>query len=162
MMIINVKNLSADAPQKFECSSLCSLPADYGVSSPFPVKVSGTLTKSSANTVLLEGKLVAELALACGRCLEAVKYELVTDFDAELSKEEGESTIDISPQVDEHIILNIPQKILCSEDCEGLCHSCGANLNTEECGCERDIDPRLSLLKNMILNEGGERDGNLS
>ena len=161
-MIIDVKTLSVNAPQKFECSSMCSLPEDYGVVSPFKVKVYGELAKSEVNTIIIEGELAAELELTCGRCLDAVKHELLTDFDAEVSKDEGESTVDISAQVDENIILNIPQKVLCSEDCEGLCHSCGANLNSEECNCESDIDPRFSLLKDMFNNEGGERDGNLS
>lgn len=161
-MIIDVKTLSVSAPQKFECSSMCSLPEDYGVVSPFKTKVYGKLTKSEEKTILIEGELTAELELTCGRCLEAVEYKLSADFDAEVSKEEGESTVDISAQVDENIILNIPQKVLCSEDCEGLCHNCGANLNAEECSCERDIDPRFSLLKDMLPNEGGERDGNLS
>jgi len=163
-MIIDVKTLSVDAPQNFECSSICNLSEDYGVVSPFKVKIGGKLTKSEEKTILVEGELVAELKLTCGRCLEAVDYELLTDFDAEVSKGEGESTVDISAQVDEQIILEIPQKVLCSEDCKGLCPSCGANLNYEGCSCEHDIDLRFDLLKNMFSNEdeGGERDGNLS
>ena len=162
MMIIDVKTLSVGAPQSFECTQARCLPEGYGIISPCKVTVSGEMAKSEANTIMLDGKLVAELELTCGRCLEAVTYVLEADFAEEISKEEGESTIDISAQVDEHIILDIPQKVLCSDDCMGLCHTCGANLNFEKCTCEPDGDPRFSVLKNMVFDEGGERNVDLS
>jgi len=161
-MIIDVKTLSVNAPQNFECSSIRCLPEGYGIVFPCQVKANGKLTKSDGSAVVVEGELIAELKLECGRCLEAVEYELIADFHEEVTKEEGGSTIDISSQVDENIILNIPQKVLCSEECKGLCHNCGANLNNEECSCEYNIDPRFKLLEKLFPNEGGERDGNMS
>jgi uncharacterized protein len=38
-------------------------------------------------------------------------------------------------------------KLICAEDCRGLCPRCGANLNETDCNCEKDVDPRLASLK---------------
>ena len=114
--------------------------------------------------------LTAKLLFECGRCLDIVEYELSLCFHEETELSAHSDIIDISPLIDENIILNIPQKVLCSEDCKGLCPVCGANLNVREeggvfsaesCGCERDGDPRFDALKSLFQNEGGERDGNL-
>ncbi|MDD2499121.1 MAG: DUF177 domain-containing protein, partial [Desulfitobacteriaceae bacterium] len=70
--------------------------------------------------------------------------------------------IDILPQVLQTILLELPMKVLCREDCKGLCPVCGTNLNIKECRCEREsIDPRLAALKNLLNDrtEGGVTSG---
>ena len=58
--------------------------------------------------------------------------------------------LDIMPQIEESIYTLIPTKILCREDCRGLCPNCGADLNEGECSCKNeDIDPRLEALRNF-------------
>ena len=50
-------------------------------------------------------------------------------------------------------LVSIPGKILCREDCKGLCPVCGTNLNVAECGCDRDVlDPRMSVFKDILNN----------
>ena len=47
-------------------------------------------------------------------------------------------------------MLSLPFKVLCQEDCKGLCKECGINLNTGECNCEdKWEDPRFSVLKDI-------------
>ncbi|MBN1297720.1 DUF177 domain-containing protein, partial [bacterium] len=59
--------------------------------------------------------------------------------------------IDICRVIAEQIVLQIPMKTLCSDDCKGLCSRCGADLNAGTCGCDRDsVDPRLAKLKDLL------------
>jgi uncharacterized protein len=63
----------------------------------------------------------------------------------------GEERYDIFPRVREALILELPIKVLCREDCKGVCPSCGANLNEGECGCaRRSGDPRWSALRKLV------------
>ena len=62
-------------------------------------------------------------------------------------------TIDLDPLVREQVLLALPMHALCSEDCKGLCGSCGQNLNEGRCACRTEpVDPRLAGLKNIKLN----------
>jgi len=76
-------------------------------------------------------------------------------FELERADEElfdGKS-IDLDPLVREQVLLALPMHAVCREDCNGLCGSCGQNLNEGECGCARSqVDPRLAALKNIKLN----------
>lgn len=99
----------------------------------------------------------------CGRCLENYDYDLETDFRivlvprAQAAADGDEEApdlayyeteeIDLTPIVREQIILSLPTRPLCREDCRGLCPQCGANRNESECGCvEQPRDPRLAVL----------------
>lgn len=109
----------------------------------------------------------------CSRCLEpatfsaggAFAYTLVpekteTAEDLELSAQELETSyyrgdfIDLAPIICEQIILLAPMKILCTEDCKGLCPHCGVNLNTGSCTCRsKKVDDRLAVLKKFkVIN----------
>ena len=60
-------------------------------------------------------------------------------------------TIELDEVVISDILLSLPQKFLCSDDCRGLCPKCGKNLNLGDCGCDkREIDPRLAILKQLM------------
>jgi uncharacterized protein len=63
----------------------------------------------------------------------------------------GEGIYDLFPRVREALILEIPIKLLCREDCKGVCRTCGANLNSGDCGCSSEAgDPRWGALKNFL------------
>jgi uncharacterized protein len=62
---------------------------------------------------------------------------------------EGEQ-IDLKELAREQILLNLPEQVVCSEACKGLCEKCGADRNTDECRCGNDdIDPRWAALKGL-------------
>ncbi|MCC5911990.1 MAG: DUF177 domain-containing protein [Clostridiaceae bacterium] len=110
------------------------------------------------------------LQVHCGRCLESFDYKLKTKIDAELMdeatlKEEddfqddiityNEDEIDFEEVVKEQIATSIPMKLVCGQDCKGLCKKCGKNLNVETCKChslisEDEIDPRLDKLRDLL------------
>ena len=132
------------------------------------VDINCLITKT-AGTIFIKGKLSAIIDICCSRCLEETKLPLGADFsytlipakaenkeDLELKEEELEIShyqgdfIDLTPIICEQIILQIPIKALCSEDCKGLCPHCGSNLNASACNCHLDfVDNRMAVLKNF-------------
>jgi uncharacterized protein len=121
--------------------------------------ISGSVNLSKhGHDILVRGRLEGELALTCGRCLEPFTAPVESDFDLllapaptgerpeeeELSAQEldvdfyGGETVDLEAIIREQIILMVPLKPLCREDCQGLCPNCGANLNQESCSCQTD------------------------
>jgi uncharacterized protein len=134
------------------------------------VDVDCLVTKTS-NTVFIKGSFSALIDICCSRCLGNTKLSIGSDFaytlvpakaetreDLELKPEELEISyykgdfIDLAPIICEQIILQIPIKALCSEDCKGLCQQCGANLNTSSCNCHLNfVDSRMAVLKNFTI-----------
>jgi len=126
------------------------------------------LTKHG-HDILVRGRLQGELGLSCGRCLELFTAPVETDFDlllvpashGEVSEDEELSAqqldldfysgeiVDLEAIIREQIILMVPLKPLCREDCNGLCPVCGANLNQVSCSCqtERSDSPFAQLAK---------------
>ncbi len=96
--------------------------------------------------------------IPCDRCLEPVEK----DFSAEETIELDIGDLQACPYLSRHqllvdelltqnIILQWPGKVLCREDCRGLCLICGKNLNEGECGCDRHIpDPRMAAFQDVF------------
>ena len=119
--------------------------------------------------VIVEGSVAAVVDHACSRCLEITRLPVKNAFrstfmpaderildDQELSAEDIEfsyyqgEVIDLDQILFEQILLQIPMKVLCIENCKGLCPRCGTNLNISSCDCSVDqIDDRLAVLKNF-------------
>ena len=64
------------------------------------------------------------------------------------------NTVDLRSAVEDNFCTSLPIRFLCSQDCKGLCHVCGKNLNDGACDCENEeIDPRLAVLKSFLKND---------
>lgn len=124
-----------------------------------PILIKGEISLIG-NVIELRGNLKTEVILSCSRCLERYKYpleiEVIENFtqdeidDDEIIRISG-STIDLKKVCQDNILLALPYKGLCKEDCKGLCQRCGTNLNYSSCKCEKEnIDPRLEKLKNFF------------
>lgn len=129
-----------------------------------PLQGELVVTRTSEG-IYLEGDLQSSLVGECVRCLE----EAIVPISMRLEElfyyppwtaPKGEQVIgedgfiDLSPIVRDLALLEMPIKVLCKEDCLGLCQECGANLNLGDCGCqEDDIDPRLAALKQLLDKE---------
>lgn len=117
----------------------------------------------------LRTDISADLRLQCHRCLGLFAMHIEAELHLALQKgvastiPEGldeedflllaldEERFDIFPRVREALILELPIKVLCTEDCKGVCPTCGANLNEGECGCRREEgDPRWEVLKRLV------------
>jgi DUF177 domain-containing protein len=93
------------------------------------------LAQIQGNAVLVTGTLKTPAMLRCSRCLVVFEQPLVVGqfvFHQELH---GEDFVDLTPNIREDIILELPQRALCQEDCRGLCPQCGKNLNEGSCQC---------------------------
>lgn len=101
----------------------------------------------------------------CDRCAEEVEkhYSLEInkiivpkmendndDYDNYIVVENN--VLDLDDLIYQEIQLFLPQKMLCSEDCRGICQKCGKNLNNGKCDCKKDVDPRMEALL-QLLNE---------
>ena len=111
------------------------------------------------DSILLRGQLQGELLYTCSRCLDAFTGPLdatfdlllkasqpaVSDQDVELSAGELDEDyflgdeLDVNVLLREQILLALPLKPLCREECLGLCRQCGANLNREQCSCTAPV-----------------------
>jgi len=124
-----------------------------------PVDVQADVT-NTGKSLLVKGKVFSIINVNCSRCLKEYPFHLDFEFEdewqpaefAEPDEEEGAFLFDkdefcIDNRISEHILLHIPMKFMCSEDCKGLCPKCGADRNQGSCACtDGDIDPRLEIL----------------
>ncbi len=139
---------------------------DYRVIAP--VHLAFTIHKDEA-TFRLDGTIASRLELTCSRCLEVFEVPVAARFDLRYlpqtlagNKEEdpdddpsttfyADDQIDLGQMVREQCYLAIPMKPLCRPDCQGLCSTCGTNLNTERCHCNPQwVDPRLAALQALV------------
>ena len=126
--------------------------------------------------ILVRGRLNAEIEVDCSRCLSVFHCPVVLNIEEEyfpttdvlsgaplpLPDEPGTFTIDehhildLSEAVRQYVLMAIPMKPLCHEDCAGLCPHCGSNLNVEPCRCSSPpIDPRWSQLIKLAKEQKG-------
>lgn len=122
--------------------------------------------------VLIKGKWLVEIMGECSRCLEKIvlvlKEELYDQFTqlkgigepgegmARTDGQNGEGFVfsgdmlDLKEYFRQLVIMSMPLRMLCSEDCRGLCPACGVNRNTEECSCrQKSTDPRWAMLQQI-------------
>ena len=139
---------------------------DYPVIKSEPVHVRVEYVKGKELLIYADTKL--ETLIPCDRCLEDVRREFVLNVtkhvdvglsDAELTEELDESNfidgyhLDVDKLLYNEILIGWPMKILCSEDCKGICNVCGQNLNEGDCDCEdTSLDPRMSVIRDLFKN----------
>ncbi len=140
----------------------------YG-SGTFPITeaspVQLTMSNLGVGKALVEGTAEVALLMECDRCLEPVSVSLKLAFSREVTSpdtadsaqlEENEdilegSQLNIETLINNEILMNLPDKVLCRPDCKGICKLCGQNLNEGECGCDDFVpDPRLAAIKDIF------------
>ena len=136
----------------------------YGVSCPVsePVVAQGVV-RNTAGVLLMKGNVTTTIHGICDRC--AAEFDRFIDFPidvvlvTELSNEENEDewvfpldgdSADLDDIVRTVFVLNLDSKLLCKDDCKGLCHRCGKNLNDGPCGCQKELDPRFAALRQLL------------
>lgn len=142
-----------------------------------PVRVFAEAEESQDRGVRLRGRLTAELAETCSRCLEVAEREREIPIDLRFEPgldawDEGpglyvldanREELDAGPALREELILALPDYPLCRPDCRGLCPRCGADLNEGDCACvEETGDPRWEALRRQLAtgaNDDERQDG---
>jgi uncharacterized protein len=128
------------------------------------------IVRPTGDRYLISGRTSADGQLSCGRCLEPVAWQMQSTFDLEmalvgdapldpeLALDEAdldvvfleEPVLDLEKLAFEQLLLEIPIRVLCSEECAGLCPRCGENRNVEgACKCEPEVDPRWAALGDL-------------
>jgi uncharacterized protein len=159
--IIKINDATLDVDYKGVLEDFTSLSDGYIFDKP--VSFNGVVT-NAGGVLKLDGRLKASYTTKCYRCLKDIDRELrlriKEDFlppqannDYEFYTYEG-NAIDIDKVLKDNIILNLPMKQVCVDNCKGLCRTCGADLNIGQCDCkqEDDVDPRMEALKNFFNN----------
>ncbi|WMT39222.1 DUF177 domain-containing protein [Paenibacillus sp. D2_2] len=165
-MIINFRQISSsEAPMEFHQT------LDVGhvvkgrndIAGISPMQVDLQAQPAGGGVIHVTGHLLAELDMSCSRCLKSLKHRVEVQFEEAFKQsdedsgelDEGEEDLvlvsgerlDLTPYLEEALLLELPFSVVCKEDCKGLCPSCGTDLNERQCGCNTErIDPRLAAL----------------
>lgn len=148
-------------------------PADVGDDLlAIPGDLSGTAQVfGSERGALLHLQLKGQVEIRCARCLQPFRLpvhlqiseefrtgpatagaaELQSDKDGSTFVQVEDGAIPVDEVVRQHLLLALPMKPLCREDCAGLCPRCGANLNEGACQCQPEAgDPRFAALRKLL------------
>lgn len=147
----------------------------YRALGPVCAKVEANYT---GERILAKISVDANFSLPCSRCLAETGLAILGDLrylfslrspkrEKDPDEEEGEAgdedgDVDVIPvdsfqgeiglaqYVWEVLLLSLPERAMCRDDCAGLCGVCGQNLNEADCGCkEDDTDPRFAVLRDL-------------
>lgn len=157
--IIDCPGASVSFSTSVDLSDLC-----YGLSHPVsePVTAEGTV-RNTAGVLVMTGSIRTTIHGTCDRC--ASDFDRDIDFPIDvvlveaLSNEENEDewvfplegdSADLDDIVRTVFVLNLDSKLLCKEDCKGICCRCGKNLNDGPCNCQKELDPRFAALKQLL------------
>ena len=127
-----------------------------------PVLASGTV-RNTAGVLMMKGMIQTRLYGVCDRCASDFERDIEIPIDVilvtELADEDNEDewvfplegdSADLEDIIRTVFVLNMDSKLLCKEDCAGLCHRCGKNLNDGPCNCQKELDPRFAALKQLL------------
>ena len=160
--------LDLNFSQKIDTINYCD--NSYKLTSP--INVNGKVSNTNKG-LYLDIDIDFTILDNCARCLDEVEVPIEYSIEGFLVKEgfdedefeeddafiyDGQE-LNLVDIIEQTLDFNIPARILCNEECQGLCHECGANLNKQECSCSEDandeeiIDPRFAKLKDIFKND---------
>ncbi len=136
----------------------------YGTSYPVSEAVTACGTvRNTAGVLVMKGELSTCIHGVCDRCASEFSRNVRIPMDVvlvrELANEENEDEwvfplVEDSADMDDIVrtvfVLNMDSKLLCKEDCKGMCCRCGHNLNEGPCSCEKELDPRFAALRQLL------------
>ncbi len=139
MLKINIKQLTnegMDFSGKVFSESIGLKISESEVDITFGKNVKYALHVSSVSGgILVAGKISLKVESECGRCLEKYVFSLIMAEVCHFYENVSGDYLDITDDIREDILINLPSKYICSDDCGGLCPSCGKNMNQEKCDC---------------------------
>jgi uncharacterized protein len=176
-MIISLVHMPADGlkfEHQYRAGELET--GDFSFEMQQPVLVSGRVERAGPD-MRLRGQIKASISAPCDRCLKQVTISIDSPFDLLYTPEDpGENKagefelqtrdldfalysndeINLDDLVLEQLELSLPSRVLCTQDCLGLCPQCGVDLNVEKCNCRQQVDPRWHALAD--LKEKAEKE----
>ncbi len=119
--------------------------------------------RNTAGVLMMKGNIRTTIHGICDRCAGSFDRDMEVPIDVvlvtELADEDNEDewvfplegdSADLDDIVRTVFVLNMDSKLLCKEDCKGLCCRCGTNLNDGPCSCQKELDPRFAALKQLL------------
>lgn len=161
--VLSCENKEVIEKVQIGLKSFASKLGEFPITNKEPVDL--RIANQENKRLLIQGDVDLSLLVPCSRCLEEVPTDIHFTIDKELKlensavkDEEMEETdyligfhLDIDKLVYGEILVNWPMKVLCKEDCKGICKVCGANLNKGDCGCQRtEFDPRMVAVQDVF------------
>jgi uncharacterized protein len=164
--------LSAEEPVS-DYPSLTDLSGSGECEFTAPVKINLTALRE-CDHIRVVANVSTRVRLHCSRCLEEYERNIDTEFTLFCDKKSGVPLdnetelkekdllsifyegdfIDFASEIEEQLIMEIPYKPLCREECKGLCGKCGSNLNDGDCGCgPQGTGFKFGVLKNFKVNK---------
>lgn len=128
-----------------------------------PIDIKGGIYNTD-DGIYLQAKVDFEFKSKCARCLKDITIHEQSNLDYQIKFEEDVDdisdeelivvsgyTLDLTKPIISSILLSLPMKTVCDENCKGICPKCGKDLNKGQCNCEDDnVDPRLAKLKELM------------
>lgn len=160
--IISCENKEMSKQVEIELMSFDSRLGQFPIvkKAPFELK----FTNEENKNLFIQGETSVTIAIPCDRCLEDVdrEFPIVLDKELDLTNQEEEkrmdetdymigTDLDVDKLIFGEILVSWPMKVLCKDDCKGICKRCGANLNTTECQCQKtEPDPRMAAIQDIF------------
>lgn len=148
IMIIDVRklkfsgNLQSDFTfEYFPEENLLNLPGAV-LDGPVQVNVTSLL---QGDDVYVDGTLKCKIVGECARCLKSAELDWSCEFSviyATVRQDDDDylyvnGRVDLTPAVYDALITSLPSVLYCKDDCKGLCHVCGQNINEATCSCKK-------------------------
>ena len=161
--IVKSINKETDEVVELSLSAFESRLGDYPILEKSPITLH--IANQENKRLLIQGDVDVKLGIPCGRCLEEVPTPIRFRVDKTLSitddgiiDEDMEETdyligfeLDVDKLVYAEILVNWPMRVLCKDDCKGICKVCGMNLNKGACSCQRtELDPRMAAIQDIF------------
>lgn len=161
--IVSCENKEITKEVSIELNSFISKLGEFPITKKAPIDI--RIANRENKRLLIQGDVDLTVSIPCSRCLEDVPTDIHFSVDKELelngsevNDEEMEVTdyliglnLDIDKLIYGEILVNWPMKVLCKEDCKGICKVCGMNLNKGDCNCQRtELDPRMAAIQDVF------------
>lgn len=167
-MLLDLKDIVFNDGKEYTASFPIEMKSFDSALGQFPVSTKTALQFNACNMdqkLKISGSAEMKFNVPCDRCLTDVPVLLQLSIAREFSIENKELvrdeldqsdymigfTLDTEKLIYDEILLNWPMKVLCKEDCKGICTKCGCNLNLKECDCDRTVlDPRMAAIQDIF------------
>ena len=169
-MQIHLSDIADSEGKKIQITSELELEKINFQLGEFPIlqksPVELTIINTGDRVLELEGQGNVTVGIPCDRCLEEVSVEIPYSIERKLDMKQSDSDrvknldendyltgmdLDVDRLVYLEVLMSWPLKVLCKDDCKGICSQCGKNLNKGPCGCtEEPKDPRMAAISDIF------------
>ena len=161
--VISCENKEITKEVQIEFDSFVSRLGEFPIIEKAPIEL--RIANRDGSKLLITGTVDFAASIPCSRCLEEVPTRIHFDIEKEfclensaIHDEEMEEIdyligfdLDIDRLIYGEILVNWPMKVLCKEDCKGICKVCGMNLNKGDCNCQKtELDPRMAAIQDVF------------